>query len=379
MPGNEIVGKEELNELKKIFTKSDGVLFAHAFDKRRKKIFRVRIFEKLIANHFKSKYVQCVSSGTAAIKIGLKALGVKSGDEVITQAFNFIATVEAILDLGATPIITNIDDTLNMCPKDLKSKITKKTKAVIPVHMLGFSADMRQIKKICKKKKVPILEDNCESVGALLDKKFLGTHSDIGVFSFDFGKNITTGEGGAILTNSKKHFKYVKEYRDHGHELNPKLPRGMDTVKIFGFNYRMTEMQGAVGIAQIKKIRHIMNENKKRYKTLENNISSRFEIRKCISGSVPSYDTFMFRVKNSNTKKKIINHLNKKGIGTKNVPDAIKWHFATYWKHALKKSEIRSIRQSSEKIKEYIAIPILLRAKIKTYNQVAKFIEKINL
>ena len=174
----------------------------------------------------------------------------------------------------------------------------------------------------------------------MLDKKLLGTHSDIGVFSFDFGKNITTGEGGAILTNSKKHFKYVKEYHDHGHELNPKLPRGMDTVKIFGFNYRMTEMQGAVGIAQIKKIRYIINENKKRYKTLENNISSRFEIRKCISGSVPSYDTFMFRVKNSNTKKKIINHLNKKGIGTKNVPDAIKWHFATYWEHALKKVKL---------------------------------------
>ena len=124
---------------------------------KEEKIFRVRIFEKLIANHFKSKYVQCVSSGTAAIKIGLKALGVKSGDEVITQAFNFIATVEAILDLGATPIITNIDDTLNMCPKDLKSKITKKTKAVIPVHMLGFSADMRQIKKICSKKKYQYL------------------------------------------------------------------------------------------------------------------------------------------------------------------------------------------------------------------------------
>jgi len=122
MPGNEIIGKDEFNELKKIFTISNGVLFAHAFDKRRKGIFRIRIFEKKLANFFQADFVQCVSSGTAAIKIALKAIGVKPGDEVITQGFNFIATIEAILDVGAVPIITNIDDTLNMCPKDLKKK-----------------------------------------------------------------------------------------------------------------------------------------------------------------------------------------------------------------------------------------------------------------
>ena len=378
MPGNELIGKEELNEIKQIFTKSGGVLFAHAFDKRRKNIFRVRIFENLLSKHFKSNHVQCVSSGTAAIKIGLKALGVKSGDEVITQAFNFIATIEAILDIGAVPIITNIDDTLNMCPKDLKKKITKKTKAVVPVHMLGFAADMKEIKKICKIKKIPILEDNCESVGAKLDGQFLGTLGDVGVFSFDFGKNITTGEGGAILTNNKKYFQYSKEYHDHGHQLNPKFPRGLDTVSIFGFNYRMTEMQGAVGIAQIKKINYIMKENKKRYTSLEDLISTRFEIRKCIHGSIPSYDTFLFKVENESHRKQIVKYLVNQGIGTKNVPDAIKWHFASYWKHALKKSEITSINESSKKIKEYIAIPILLKTKIKTYYKIGKFIKNTN-
>ena len=128
MPGNEIIGKDEFNELKKIFTVSDGVLFAHGFDKRRKRIFRIRIFEKILSKFFSSKHVQCVSSGTAAIKIALKSLGIKPGDEVITQGFNFIATIEAILDIGATPIITNIDDTLNMCPVDLKKKLLLKLK-----------------------------------------------------------------------------------------------------------------------------------------------------------------------------------------------------------------------------------------------------------
>ncbi len=377
MPGNEIIGKDEFNELKKIFTISGGVLFAHAFDKRRKRIFRIRIFEKTLSKFFSSKYVQCVSSGTAAIKIALKSLGIKPGDEVITQGFNFIATIEAILDVGATPIITNIDDTLNMCPVDLKKKITSKTKAVIPVHMLGFAANMDKIISICKKKKIPILEDNCESVGAKLKNKFLGTLGDIGVFSFDFGKNITTGEGGAILTNKKKLFKYCREYHDHGHELNPKLPRGLDTVKIFGFNYRMTEMQGAIGIAQIKKLNLILKENKYRYRALENLVSKKFKIREKIKFNEPSYDTFMFKVENSQNRKKIINYLKKNGVGTKNVPDAIKWHFATYWKHAVRKSQIKSIKRSHKKIKNYIAIPILLKKNVAIYKKIGNFIKNI--
>ena len=377
MPGNEIVGKEELNELKKIFTKSNGVLFAHAFDKRRKNIFRIRSFEKELSKFFKIKYVQCVSSGTAAIKVGLKALGVKYGDEVITQSFNFIATIEAILDLGAKPIITKIDDSLNMCPDDLKKKINSKTKAVIPVHMLGFSADMSKISKICREKNIPILEDNCVSVGAKFNKKYLGTLGDIGVFSFDFGKNITTGEGGALLTKNKKLFKFCKEYHDHGHELNPKYPRGMDTVKIFGFNYRMTEMQGAVGLAQIKKLKKILRENKTRYDVLYKNLKDNYKIRTLFKGTTPSYDTMMFKVKNNNLRSKIISFLKKKKIGTKNVPDAIKWHFAHYWKHAIKREQIKSIQSSRKKIESYIAIPILIKQKVSTYKEIGSYIKKL--
>ena len=170
-PGNELINIKELNEIKKIFTKSDGVLFAHGFDKRRKNIFRVRNFEKKLSKKFNSKYVQCVSSGTAAIKIAFKALGVKHGDEVITQSFNFIATIEAILDCGAKPIITGINDGLNMPVKELPKLITKKTKAVILVHMLGYSAEIDKIIKFCKKRKIPLIEDNCEAMGGTYNKK----------------------------------------------------------------------------------------------------------------------------------------------------------------------------------------------------------------
>ncbi len=372
MPGNELVGKEELKEINKIFKESDGVLFAHGFEKRRNNIFRVRNFENNLKKYFKSKNVLCVTSGTAAIKIALKACGVKSGDEVITQAFNFIATVEAILDVGAVPVITNIDETLNMCPFDLKKKITKKTKAVIPVHMLGFSADIEKIEKICKNKRIKMIEDNCESIGAKFNNKFLGNFGNVGVMSFDFGKNITTGEGGCLLTNDNKIFKYCNEYHDHGHELNPKFARGMDTVSNPGFNYRMTELQAAVGIAQLKKLKFIIKENKKRYTTLFNILNKKFPIRYKFKDSTSSMDTFMFRVDNKKLRLKIINFLRNSGIGIKNVPDAIRWHFASYWPHAVSKKQINSIIHSKKLIEKYIAIPISLKVSEKVYNQIGK-------
>ena len=144
MPGFELVGKEEKKNIDEIFSKSNGVLFAHGFDKLRKNIFRVRNFEKKLKNKFKSKHCQVVSSGTAALKVALKSVGIKPGDEVITQSFNFIATIEAIVDCGAKPVVTNIDESLNMCVDDLKKEL-QKTKAVIPVHMLGFSSNIRQL------------------------------------------------------------------------------------------------------------------------------------------------------------------------------------------------------------------------------------------
>ena len=172
MPGFEIIDKKEKKAVNKIFEEG-GILFAHGFDKIRKK-FHVREFEKKFSKKFKCKYALSVTSGTAAIKIALKALGVKAGDEVITQGFNFIATVEAILDIGAKPIITNIDDTLNMDLKDLKKLVTSKTKVIIPVHMLGVSCKNDQIFNIAKKRRVKILEDNCESVGGKYKKNFWG-------------------------------------------------------------------------------------------------------------------------------------------------------------------------------------------------------------
>ncbi len=374
MPGWELINHKEKKSLLSLFNEG-GCLFAHGFEKYRKR-FHVREFEKNIKNRFKSKYCVAVSSGTAAIKIALKALGVKRNDEVITQCFNFVATVEAIIDIGAKPIICNIDSSLNMCPKDLKKKITKKTKAIIPVHMLGVSCDMQKIKKIAKNKSIKILEDNCESVGGKYGKNFLGNISNIGVLSFDFSKTITTGEGGAILTNNKKLYKFCKEYHDHGHQNNKKFSRGRDTVEYAGFNYRMTEMQAIIGKEQLKKLTFILKENKKRHRLINDILKNKFTIREINKNSTSIYDTFIFKVGSISKKKSIIKFL-KKNLGTKNLPDAIKWHCSYYWKHMLSKKEIRNSFKGKQLLEQHIAIPILLKKSLSSYKFVANKINNI--
>ena len=376
-PGNELINHKELKEVKKIFTESDGVLFAHGFDKRRKNIFRVRKFEKKISKAFGSKYVQCVSSGTAAIKIALKSLDVKPGDEVITQSFNFIATIEAILDCGAKPIITGINNDLNMSAEELSKLITKKTKAVILVHMLGYSAELDKIQKICRRKKIPLIEDNCEAMGATYKGKKLGTQSDIGVFSFDFGKTITTGEGGCLLTNNKKKYLYFKRYHDHGHKLIKNLPRGVDNADMPGFNYRMTELQAAVGLSQLSKLNYILRESKKRFLAIENKLKNKVKLRGIYKGSIPNYDTLIFKIDNKKKRSKIVKYLNSTGVGTKNLPDAIKWHFAFFWKHAVTKDQIKNTLVSKKILEKYIAIPILLRKKVEFYEKISANLIKL--
>ena len=374
MPGFELISSEEQEAVNKIF-KDGGILFAHGFDSVRKN-FTVREFEGDLQEYLGSKHALAVSSGTAAIKIALKALGVKPGDEVITQAFNFIATIEAILDIGAIPVITNVNKTLNMDPIDCENRITNKTKVILPVHMLGVPAEMREIMNIATKHNLKVLEDNCESLGAKYEKKFLGTIGDAGAFSFDFGKVITTGEGGMVSSNDHRIDKYSREYHDHGHENNPDFPRGRDTKTIYGFNYRMTEMQAAVGKVQLGKLNYIINENKKRYVSFERNLSSSASRRKIPEGSEPIYDTFILFIEDKSKRENVVNILHKKGFGTKNLPDAIEWHCSSFWNHALSSKEIEHSNSTKLLLETAVAVPIWLKRSEEDYSNLAK---KLNL
>ena len=374
MPGYEWIDSKESKAVKNLF-KEGGTLMAHGFEKRRKK-FYVRKFEEVSKSFFKSKYCLAVTSGTAAIKIALKALKIKPDDEVITQSFNFIATIEAILDCGAKPIIANIDDTLNIDCKEVLKLINKKTKAIIPVHMLGSPCDMDNLLNISRKFKIPIIEDNCESVGGKYKDKYLGTIGDMGVFSFDHGKIITTGEGGMILSNLKKFDNFCRQYHDHGHENNKKFSRGRDTRKIYGFNYRLTELQGAIGIIQLKKLKKIISSNKRKYQTLEKIIKPYFKLRRIHEKGKTIFDTLIIFQKNKRKNLSIIKILNSKGFGTKNLPDAMEWHCSYFWNHALEKKQIQRSKKTFNLLKQCIAIPILKSKSLKDYKVLGRAIIK---
>ena len=369
MPGYELIGDEEKKAVDEVFEKS-GVLFRHGFDKQRSGIYKVDEFEKEFIKKFNVKHARAVSSGTAALLAALKALKIKRGDEVITQSFTFVATVEAIIEAGAIPVIAEINETLNMDPADLEKKITEKTKAIIPVHMLGVPCQLDEINKIAKEKNIPVLEDTAQAIGGEYKGKKLGTIGDVGIFSFDFGKTITTGEGGMIITNNGEIYNLAKEYSDHGHQENPNLPRYEDSRRIGGFNFSMTELQGAVGVAQFKKLDYILScqrENKNKIKEGIKDIKE-IKFRELPDEKGDCGDALVFFVENKEKAKEIGKKLQECGIGVKNIPSAMTWHFSGTWEHMLpqfdmyKGKNLMDIwKKSYDIVSRAVAVPIMVK------------------
>lgn len=273
MAGREVIGEEEIKEVVDVLKRK--ILFRYGFDKEREFIFKVNEFEKAFAEFIGSKYALGVSSGSAALKVALESLNLPKGKEIITQCFTFVATVESIEESGFKPVLCEIDKTLNMDINDLEKKITKDTVAIMPVNMMGCSGYIDKIVEIAKSKNLKVIEDNCQSTGASYKNKKLGTFGDIGCFSFDYVKVMTTGEGGMIVTDDEKIYKEAEYYHDHGHPHLKGVGRGEEPRMRKGFNYRMNEIQGALGLVQLKKLPDIIKkqrENKKRIKEEIKNI-----------------------------------------------------------------------------------------------------------
>ena len=261
MPGFEIFGAEEKQQVLEVL--ESGVLFRYEFAAQRKGVWKVLEFERAFAAYTGAAHAQAVTSGSAALKVALAALGIGAGDEVITQGFTFVATWEAILDCGAVPVFTEVDLTLNMDPTDLEKKITPKTRAIIPVHMLGAQARIEEIKAIADRHAIPVIEDSAQAAGGRLHGRHLGTFGAIGTFSFDAVKTMTTGEGGMCITSDANLWQRMSEYQDHGHDHLPNPGgRGGEGRPFIGFNYRMMEIQGAIGLAQLAKLDRIVAAQK---------------------------------------------------------------------------------------------------------------------
>lgn len=231
----------------------------------------VEMFEKNFADFSEAKHASAVSSCTTALHLALLALDIKQGVEVIVPAFSWISTANAVEYCGAKPVFCDIDlTTFNIDIAQVEAKITKKTKAIIPVHLFGLAAQMDEIKALAQKYNLKIVEDAACGFGTKYKNKPVGTIGEIGCFSFHPRKAITTGEGGMLLTNDENYHKIIRILRNHGggmsdfEKLDQKYTFLLSEYKHLGYNYRMTDIQGALGVTQMQKADFILEKRKEK-------------------------------------------------------------------------------------------------------------------
>lgn len=271
MPGFEVFGDEERREVHEVL--DTGVLFRYGFDQARKGRWKAKALETEVAKRVGAAHCHVCSSGTAALWTALAACGVGAGDEVIVPPFTFIATIEAVLLAGAVPVFGEIDETLCLDPEWIRSHITPKTRAVLPVHMCGAMAHIDEITAICHEKGLILIEDACQAFGATFQGKGLGTFGMAGCFSFDAVKTITCGEGGALVTNSRDIYDRADGYADHGHD-HIGNDRGLEGHPILGTNFRISELNAAVGLAQLRKLNVILETQRRHKRAIKDAASS---------------------------------------------------------------------------------------------------------
>ncbi len=213
---------------------------------------KVKEFEEKIANFTRVKYAVAVNSGTAALHLTIRALGVGDGDEVITTSFSFISSSNCLLYEKAKPVFVDINEkTLNIDPKKIEEKITKKTKAILAVDIFCRPADWNKLREIAEKYKLFLIEDSAEALGSEYKGKKCGSFGDAAIFSFYPNKQITTGEGGIILTNNRNLADLCRSMANQGRKT--KGGKWLEHVRL-GYNYRLDEMSAALGISQLKRI-----------------------------------------------------------------------------------------------------------------------------
>ena len=291
----------------------------------------VKKFEKNFSNFKKVKYSLALNSCTSALFLSLKLIGIKKGDEIITTPLTFCSTINSIIHAGAKPVLVDIDEsTLNLDQSKIEKKITKKTKAIIPVHFAGLPCEMDKIKKISSKYKIHIVEDCAHAIESKFKNKPVGSFGTTGCFSFYVNKNITTGDGGMITTNNKKIYELGENYKFNGmskyawERFKPSLKtnskKHLYDVLYPGFKFNMTDLQASLGIEQLKKITSFWNKRRKiftKYRKEFFDLPIKFQNfdEKKIKHA---YHLFVFHIDRTKTKKtreQLIKHLIKSKIG----------------------------------------------------------------
>jgi 8-amino-3,8-dideoxy-alpha-D-manno-octulosonate transaminase len=348
MPGFELFSDLERKEVNDVL--DNGVLMRYGFDGMRKGHWKAKALESELEKTFDSEHVQLVSSGTAAVSVALASAGVGAGDEVIMPAFTFVASFEAILMLGAIPVLVDIDDTLTLDPKAVEAAVTSKTKAVMVVQMCGSMGDMNALRQVCDTHNLIFVEDACQAIGGTYNGKPLGSIADVGCFSFDFVKTITCGEGGAVVTNNKNYYLNADHYSDHGHD-HIGGDRGAETHAFLGYNFRISELNAAVGLAQVRRLPEFIGIQKKNYTIIRDVLSQIPEVtfRTVPEGGEESYAFLNFYLPDLKITRNVSQAFKDNGIDVCFHYYDNNWHYIRRWDHL---KDLKSLFPISKEVKE---------------------------
>ncbi len=337
---------------------------------------KVEQFERAVARYCRVKYAIAVSSGTAALHLAYIASGIKSGDEVITTPLTFAATANMLVQCGAKPVFVDIEsDTLNINPELIEGLITNKTKAIITVDFAGLPCDYDQVFKIAKKHNLLVIEDACHALGSEYKGKKTGSFSDMTVLSFHPVKNITTGEGGMILTNNKDFYDKLKVFRNHGIVKKPENGRWYYEIEEPGFNYRITDFQCALGQSQLKKINKFIKRRREIATSYNKALKSVTEIilpaEKNYAKS--AYHIYPVQIKKGD-RREIFEDLQKTGLGVQVHYMPLHLHPFYRKKFGYKKGDFPA---AEEYYKRAITLPLYPKMTNKDVIYVAKSIKEI--
>ena len=335
----------------------------------------VKQFEKMVAEYVGTKYAFATTSATTALHLSLAALGIGPADEVLVADFTFPATANVVVQQGAKPVLVDINlDNYNIDIKDLERKITKKTKAIIPVDTFGCPVDMISIMRIAKKYNLAVIEDAACALGAEYKGKKSGSLGDTGCFSFHPRKSITTGEGGIVVTNNSKLAKKISILRDHGGVFSKE--QGFYRFEMAGFNYRMSEIQALLGIHQMKNIDKMINKKRKLAKIYSKKLSMIKEIKtpRDISYGKHTFQSYVVLLDKKINRNQVIKKMRKKGIETT---------LGTYALHAqpffIKQFGYKpgQLKNSFEAFNRTLTLPFFLSITQKQINHIIKTLKNI--
>ncbi|MBL7933343.1 MAG: DegT/DnrJ/EryC1/StrS family aminotransferase [Bacteroidia bacterium] len=332
MAGTELFGAEERKEINDVM--QTGILFRYGHDAQRNNHWKAKDFEAEVRKITGAKFAHAMSSGSTAIATALAASGIGAGDEVIVPPFTFIASVEAVLFIGAIPVFAEIDETLCLSAEGIEKAITPKTKGVCLVHMCGGNANMDEIMAVVNKHKLILVEDAGQAFASSYKGTYTGLFGKAGSYSFDFFKIATAGEGGVLVTNDEETYKKADVYSDHGHN-HMGAKRGMEDHPFLGFNYRISELHAAIGVAQTRRVPEILKKNRHNKKFMQNLLSKNKNITFSKLGDEAGDSATHLNIflPDTESAKRVIDEFNKSGVAGFDYWFQNMYHFINQWDH----------------------------------------------